>query len=80
MPEADNSCVKCKGETEPGFVHNVSSPTAVQPLSSWIEGTPELSSFFSGYAGRQMRLVNKVMRCKTCGYLEYYASGELLYA
>lgn len=79
MPEADNSCVKCKGETEAGFVLDTASPT-LQLNSSWIEGTPESASFLSGYAGRRMRAVNKVMRCKSCGYLEYYASGELLYA
>jgi len=79
MPEADKSCVKCKGETESGFIFDRVSPV-LELSSCWIEGTPESSSFFSGYAGRQMRMVNKVMRCKTCGYLEYYASGELLYA
>ncbi len=79
MPERDNCCVKCTGETELGFVLDTVSPT-VQLLSSWIEGAPESHSSLSGYAGRRMRMVNKVMRCKTCGYLEYYASGEVLYA
>jgi predicted nucleic-acid-binding Zn-ribbon protein len=79
MPEANNSCLKCKGETEPGFVLDTVSATVHQP-PSWIEGMPEPDSLLSGYAGRRMRTVNKVMRCKTCGYLEYYASGELLYA
>jgi hypothetical protein len=79
MPEADNSCLKCTGETELGFVLDMLSPMS-QLQSSWIEGKPEPDSLIAGYAGRRMRMVNKVLRCKACGYLEYYASGELLYA
>ena len=79
MPEVNNSCLKCKGETEQGFVLDTVSATVHHP-PSWMEGVPEPDSFLSGYAGRRMRTVNKVMRCKTCGFLEYYASGELLYA
>jgi hypothetical protein len=79
MSAVDNSCLKCKGETEAGFVHDTVSATVQHP-PYWIEGMPEPDSFLSGYAGRRMRTVNKVLRCKTCGYLEYYASGELLYA
>ncbi|MCA1565203.1 MAG: hypothetical protein LC803_06140 [Acidobacteria bacterium] len=79
MVEVNNSCLKCKGETEQGFVLDTLS-AGVQRQPFWIEGAPEPDSFLSGFAGRQMRTVNKVLRCKTCGYLEYYASGELLYA
>ena len=79
MSETDNSCLKCKGETESGFVLDTAG-TMLQINSSWIEGTPESASFMAGYAGRRAQTVNKVMRCRTCGYLEYYASGELLYA
>jgi len=79
MPGIDNSCLKCKGETEQGFVLDMVGAGTHHP-TYWIEGMPEPPSFLSGYAGRRMRTVNKVMRCKTCGYLEYYASGELLYA
>lgn len=68
-----------QGETEPGFVLDTLSAT-VQSHPCWIEGVPERPSLLSGYAGRRMRTVNKVMRCKACGYLEYYARGELLYA
>jgi hypothetical protein len=79
MPEADDACLKCKGETEPGFVLDTLSAT-VQSCPYWIEGKPEPDSMLAGYAGRRMRAVNKVLRCKACGYLEYYATGELLYA
>ncbi|HZH31157.1 MAG TPA: hypothetical protein VEY11_10375 [Pyrinomonadaceae bacterium] len=79
MPEAEDSCLKCKGETELGFVLDMLSPMN-QLQSSWIEGKPEPDNLLAGYAGRRMRAVNKVLRCKACGYLEYYASGELLYA
>ena len=78
MPKADHSCVKCKGETEAGFVLDMLNPT-LQVTPSWIEGNPESRSFLSGHAGREMRMVNKVLRCRACGYLEYYATGELLH-
>jgi hypothetical protein len=57
---------------EQGFIKDEGYGTA--SASKWVEGPPE-KSFWSGIktAGREQVEV-KTYRCKSCGYLESYAT------
>lgn len=69
----ENQCVKCGGATQIGFVMD-KAESNYPTLQLWVEGAPE-KSFWSGFdtSDRNLRFVDKAVRCADCGYLEFYA-------
>lgn len=76
MSEITNQCPKCASPMEQGFIMDkadLNFPTSMQ----WVQGEPK-KSFWSGFdtTDKQIRVVDKILRCVRCGYLEFYASHD----
>ena len=69
-----NTCPKCSGEMERGFILERSLNDYAPNV--WVEGPPE-SSFWTQtkISGKVKRLVES-HRCVNCGFLESYATQE----
>src|SRR5262245_51400037 len=68
--EASQSCPKCNGEMEQGFVVDMAPGSRV---SQWAPGAP-----FGMFALRIPKSRHPIgtFRCSSCGYLESYAREE----
>lgn len=81
MSEQKSQCAKCAGQMETGFVldRNTVYVAPADNLLLWIEGEPE-RGILGGFkvAGKKTREL-RADRCMSCGYVEFYASDEILY-
>jgi predicted nucleic-acid-binding Zn-ribbon protein len=66
-----NTCAKCGGAMEAGFVLDQTHGGLAQ--SSWVDGAPERSVWFGIKLKGHRRLLVTTARCLQCGYLESYA-------
>jgi predicted nucleic-acid-binding Zn-ribbon protein len=70
-------CPKCRGAMEVGFI--LDNSYGVRLVSSWVEGTPERSTFLgiqqagSAKIQKKRSIETSTHRCTECGYLESYA-------
>ena len=73
MTGRSNSCPKCQGAMDQGFVVDASYTESRQ--STWMNGTPERNIWLGGIktSGRE-RFPVTTYRCTRCGYLESYAA------
>ena len=69
MPDTPDTCPKCQGPMQEGFILSFT-------VSRWIAGSPE-PSFWMGtkISGKQQHPIQSY-RCTSCCYLESYATGE----
>ena len=69
-----NTCPKCDGDMEKGWILDSGHSSAFQ--SCWVEGEPEPSLFAFMTGGKtvrgRLRRPIQSYRCKECGYLESY--------
>lgn len=72
MVDDENSCPKCRGRMETGFVID-QGDTKYTRVSQWTQGPPE-QSFWLGVnlKGRDVLPIT-TFRCIRCGFLEGYA-------
>ena len=82
MTEAVLSCPKCGDKMVRGYVLNSADDFTF--LGEWIEGVPKAAGAFSfSIRGNGIEMPNAsqrwaigTFRCRTCGFLESYASME----
>lgn len=69
-------CIRCDGELERGFMLD-KGESDITSQATWASGEPD-NSFFRLSAARSgsMTLPVVTYRCKSCGRLESFASGE----
>ncbi len=69
MPTTPDTCPKCQGPMQEGFIFSF------RP-SRWIAGSPEPSLWtVIKISGKEQHPIQSY-RCTSCGYLESYATGE----
>ncbi len=74
MPDEAESCSKCGGKMEIGFVLEQNLTNYIPNV--WVEGSPERSFWtVTQISGKTKRLVTS-FRCVSCGYLESFATDE----
>jgi hypothetical protein len=66
-------CPKCSGSMAEGFVVDVAHGAVA--VSSWVEGAPEKSVWTGVKVGGRPRSEIATWRCRSCGFLEHYASA-----
>lgn len=72
----ERKCSKCSGELAEGFILDHGHYNA-KTQQIWVEGQPE-ASFWSGLKTDDRAVFNvRAMRCANCGFLEFYADGEI---
>lgn len=66
-------CVKCSGDMEQGFMVD-RGDMHMKEQAEWASGEPN-RSFWRGSTveSKERTLPVTTLRCKTCGYLEFYA-------
>ena len=62
-----NSCPKCAGEMQEGFVRDMSY------ASQWVAGKPEKGFFAGAKMGSKEKFFIQTFRCAKCGFLEAFA-------
>jgi predicted nucleic-acid-binding Zn-ribbon protein len=74
MAKTSQSCPKCNGHMEQGFV--LDNTYGARVVSQWAAGAPQ-KSFWSGTKLPDEKLIPiGTFRCSSCGYLESYARQE----
>jgi transposase len=72
-PDSSQSCPKCNGQMERGFI--IDHSHTAQAVSEWAPGPPQ-RSFWTGTKLPEGRLPIGTFRCSACGYLESYAHPD----
>ena len=67
-------CQKCNSEMETGFIPDYGFMNEIAQ-SQWIEGGPEKTWVGIKQKGKKI-LVIDTLRCISCGFLEFYATGK----
>ena len=67
-------CQKCNSEMETGFIPDYGFMNEIAQ-SQWIEGGPEKTWAGIKQKGKKI-LVIDTLRCISCGFLEFYATGK----
>ncbi len=73
--DQDLKCPKCQGEMVQGFIPDSGSANA-KYVSSWVEGQPKRSWFEYTKVPVGGGTPIAAFRCKSCGYLEFYADDK----
>lgn len=66
-------CPKCNGTMVEGFTIDQTYGSMAVP--SWVEGAPERSVWTGVKLGGKAKLDVATWRCRSCGFLEHYATG-----
>ncbi len=69
---APQSCFRCQGPLEPGFIADFQRGNSVMKPSEWVAGTPQPSIWTGTWTGDR-RYPIQAFRCRHCGYLEFRA-------
>jgi hypothetical protein len=67
----ERKCSKCSGDMELGFIVDKSRESWLP--SEWIEGPPEINWYGSIKTKDRNTFWTEAWRCKSCGFLEFYA-------
>ena len=74
MSPRSDTCPKCRGRMQAGFVPDFSYGAVLQ--GSWFEGVPEKGLLGNLKVRGKDKYLITVYRCSSCGYLESYAMPE----
>jgi hypothetical protein len=64
-------CPECKGEMEVGFIADVSEGSVLQ--QKWVRGMPKKRWIGGLKVDRKNCVLVQANRCKSCGFLKFYA-------
>jgi hypothetical protein len=74
MPAIPQSCPKCNGSMEQGYVIDRNDPLVA--VSQWTAGAPHYSFWRGTTRSPGGTLAIGTFRCSQCGFLESYARPE----
>ena len=74
MTSNQQSCPKCQGEMEQGFVLDHTHKGRI--VSHWSAGLPKKSFWHGTELPEDKQIPIGTFRCKSCGYLEFFARPE----
>jgi hypothetical protein len=75
MPDKPNTCPKCQGPMQEGFILDTIHGNA-HAASRWVAGFPEPSFWLGTKISDKEQHPIQSYRCTSCGYMESYATGE----
>lgn len=70
------SCPKCAGAMEPGFIIDKGMPGGSTSAPEWADGKPDRSIWTGLNLRGHERHPVTTYRCASCGYLESYAPAS----
>lgn len=73
MTQSTSLCPKCQGEMVQGYVEDRADSQVF--TSHWISGLP-VKEILSGIKSKSKRIPIGTFRCRSCGFLEFYARED----
>ena len=77
MSEANDLCLRCQCEMEPGFIYGVGH--RAYGASVWVQGEPKGAKLgiFGIQFSDQPKYETMAKRCTACGWLDFYATKRV---